>query len=154
LDGCDAALIDLADADFFSEGLNLGLGRLRTRGIQVADIDRSVIVDIDLGARGFLNPLDSLAAGTDQEANLFRVDVNGEKPRSMRANGGARLAQGAQHQFQNLAPGFSRLFERGPDDFFVDAIDLEIELNAGDAPARAGDLEVHVAEVVLVAHDV
>src|SRR5262249_11006871 len=39
-------------------------------------------------------------------------------------------------------------------DFLVDAVDLEVELNAGDAPDRAGDLEVHVAEVVLIAHDV
>ena len=31
---------------------------------------------------------------------------------------------------------------------------LEVELDAGDAAAGAGDLEVHVAEVVFVAHDV
>ena len=41
-----------------------------------------------------------------------------------------------------------------PNDRLVDAVDLEVELDAGDAAAGAGHLEVHVAEVVLVAHDV
>ena len=49
---------------------------------------------------------------------------------------------------------------RGPassvaaNDLLVDAVDLEVELDAGDAAAGAGDLEVHVAEVIFVAHDV
>ena len=44
--------------------------------------------------------------------------------------------------------------KRRADDLLADAVDLQIELDAGDAVLRAGDLEVHVAEVVLVADDV
>ena len=35
-----------------------------------------------------------------------------------------------------------------------DAADLQIQLNAGDAVLRSGDLEVHVTEVIFVADDV
>ncbi len=59
-----------------------------------------------------------------------------------------------QHLAQDLDPGFARLRQRGPDDLFADAVDLQVELDAGDAVLRAGDLEVHVAEVVFVADDV
>ncbi len=51
-------------------------------------------------------------------------------------------------------PGLAGLGQRGPDDLLADAVDLQVELDAGDAVLRAGDLEVHVAEVVLVADDV
>ena len=55
---------------------------------------------------------------------------------------------------ENFAAGFTGLIERGADDFFVDAVDLEVQLNAGDAAHRAGDLEVHIAVMILVPHDV
>ena len=38
--------------------------------------------------------------------------------------------------------------------FVVDALGLDVELDRGDAVARAADLEVHVAEVVFLADDV
>ena len=44
--------------------------------------------------------------------------------------------------------------ERAADDLLADAGDLQIELDAGDAVLRAGDFEVHVAEVIFVADDV
>src|SRR5262249_24470837 len=42
----------------------------------------------------------------------------------------------------------------GLDDRLVDAVDLQVQLDAVDPQPAAGDLEVHVADVVLVAHDV
>ena len=43
------------------------------------------------------------------------------------------------------------LNQRPANDLFADALDLQIKLNPGDAVLRAGDLEVHVAEVIFVA---
>src|SRR5690606_27522470 len=65
-----------------------------------------------------------------------------------------RTRNGAQHATQDLDPGFARLSERGPNDLFADALDLQVELNAGDAVLRTGDLEVHVAVVVFITDDV
>jgi hypothetical protein len=59
-----------------------------------------------------------------------------------------------EHLPQDFDPRFARLIERRADDLFADAVDLQVELNARDAVLRAGDLEVHVAVVILVADDV
>ena len=59
-----------------------------------------------------------------------------------------------QHLPQDFDARFAALGQRGLDDLFADAVDLQVELNARDAVLRAGDLEVHVAEVVFVADDV
>ena len=47
-----------------------------------------------------------------------------------------------------------RLAERDLHDLLGDAGDLDVHLQRGDAVLGAGHLEVHVAEVVLVAQDV
>src|ERR671936_319969 len=49
------------------------------------------------------------------------------------------------------APG---LVERLLEDLAGQAVDLDVHLQRADSAPRAGDLEVHVAEVVLVAEDV
>ena len=46
------------------------------------------------------------------------------------------------------------LLEGVPHDLLRDARDLDVHLQRGDAVARAGDLEVHVAEMVLRTLDV
>ena len=59
-----------------------------------------------------------------------------------------------EHRAEDLDPRLARLLERLADDLLADAGDLQVELDAGDAVLRAGHLEVHVAEMVLVADDV
>ena len=46
------------------------------------------------------------------------------------------------------------LFEGFGEDLVAEAVNLDIHLAGGDAVASTSDLEVHVAEVVLVAKDV
>ena len=47
-----------------------------------------------------------------------------------------------------------RLIERDAHDLLGDAGDLDVHLQRGDAALGAGHLEVHVAEMILVAEDV
>src|SRR5262249_1604418 len=101
-----------------------------------------------------LNALDGLAAWPDQEANLFRVNADRQEPRRPRANLLARIAQCRYDMTQDFAPAVPRLVQRRPDNLFIDAVDLEIELDAGDAADGAGHFEVHIAEMILIAHDV
>jgi hypothetical protein len=46
---------------------------------------------------------------------------------------------------------FARLDEGGVHDLFGNALDLDVHLESGDAALGAGDFEIHVAEVILVA---
>ena len=58
------------------------------------------------------------------------------------------------HPVEDELARLLRLRERLAHDLLRDARDLDVHLERGDAVARAGDLEVHVAEVVLGALDV
>src|SRR5260370_383939 len=154
LDGGDAAFIDLADLDFLGDGFDLGLGLLGAGGAGVGDVHGAVIVNIDLGAGAFLDALDVLAARADQHADLLGIDLDDQEPRRQRAGLGARVAQRGDDVLEDLAAGIAGLVQRGPDDVLGDAVDFQVELDAGNAAHGAGHLEIHVAEVVLVPHDV
>ena len=67
---------------------------------------------------------------------------------------GARLAERLRHLAEDVQTPVLRLVERGLHDLLGDALDLDVHLQRGDAVRGAGDLEVHVAEVILVAEDV
>ena len=67
---------------------------------------------------------------------------------------GARLGEHLVHLAEDVQAAGLRLVERDLHDLARDAVDLDVHLQRGDAAARAGDLEVHVAEVILVAEDV
>ena len=55
---------------------------------------------------------------------------------------------------EDVHAAFARLRQRDRHDLLGDALDLDVHLQRGDAAVGAGDLEVHVAEVILVAEDV
>src|SRR5262249_44019279 len=155
LDRGHLALVDLADADLLGQGVHVGQGGLGAGGVHVRDVDRAVVLDVQLGAGLLLDGLDGLAAGADQQADLVGVDLGGQEARGVVGDLDARLAQGrAEHVAEDVAARLAGLLQRVADDLLADAVGLQVELDAGDAAAGAGDLEVHVAVVVLVAHDV
>ncbi len=64
------------------------------------------------------------------------------------------LVERLGHLAQNMQPALLGLAERDAHDLFIDAGDLDVHLQRGDALFRAGDLEIHVAEMILVAENV
>ena len=102
----------------------------------------------------FLNAADRLAARADQQADLVRVDLRAQQPRGRSARCRLAAAEWPSASSAGSRSGPRGLGQRGADDLLADAVDLQVELDAGDAVLRAGDLEVHVAEVVFVADDV
>ena len=58
------------------------------------------------------------------------------------------------HLAEDEQPALASLLERVGEDLEGDAGDLDVHLQGGDPVLGAGDLEVHVAEVVLDAGDV
>ena len=58
------------------------------------------------------------------------------------------------HLAEDVQAAFAGLRQRRGHDLARDAEDLDVHLQRGDAVRRAGHLEVHVAEVILVAEDV
>ncbi len=102
----------------------------------------------------FLKLLDVLAAGADQLADLFRVDLHRQQARCVLADLGARAGQDGGHLIEDRQPGFFGAMQRLADDLVVDAFGFDVELDGGDAVAGAADFEIHVAEMIFLADDV
>ena len=66
----------------------------------------------------------------------------------------ADFAERLGHLAEDMGAAVLRLGEGGAHDLLGDAGDLDVHLERGDAVTGARDLEVHVAEMVLVAEDV
>ena len=65
-----------------------------------------------------------------------------------------RFGQRIGHLAEDVQAAVLGLAERDLHDLLGDAVDLDVHLQGGDAADRAGDLEVHVAEVIFVTQDV
>ena len=78
-------------------------------------------------------PLMVLPPGPIKSADLLRVDLRAQQPRRRVRDLASRPRDRREHLPQDLDAGLARLVQRGPDDLLVDAVDLEVELDAGDA---------------------
>ena len=118
------------------------------------DLHRAVVLDVDLGAGLFHDLADHLAAGADHFADLVGRDLEHLDARRMLAELGAGRGQRLGHLAEDVQAAVLGLAERDLHDLFGDAGDLDVHLQRGDALFGAGHLEVHVAEMILVAEDV
>src|SRR5690606_22463415 len=148
------ALIDLADFRLGDDGVNPLLRRLDLLGVGRGDLDRAVVLDVDLGA-GLLDDLaDDLAAGADHVADLVGRDVHHLDARRELAELGAAFGDRLGHLAEDVQAAAPGLVEGDLHDLLGDAVDLDVHLQGGDAFRGSGDLEVHVAQMVLVAQNV
>ena len=151
----DAADEQIAHFGIADDGLNDRLCTLRRLGIAVGrDAHRTVVLDIDLGARLCNDGVDDLALLADDVADLLRVDLEGDDTGRVLGEFGRDFGHALQHLAKNELSALVCLLDRSVHDLFGDALDLDIHLNGGDALHRACDLEVHVAEEVLKPLDI
>ena len=150
----DNTVVDLADlccggAGFYTSHCFLG-------GIAVGCTDdySTIIFDIDVGARFFLDGANVLAARTDKHPNLFAIDFRPQQTWGVAACFGTRSWDGGNHLAKDFHAGFFGLLQSSLHDFFGNTIDLQIELDTGDTFRRTSNLEVHVTKVIFVADDV
>jgi len=136
--------------DLFDDALGLHRRFLVGGG----DVHLAVVVDFDLGAGALDDRADHLAAGADDVADLLAVDHDADDPRGVLGDVLPGTLEGAQHVVQDVDPTLTGLAQRLLHDLAGDALDLEIHLDGGDALLTPGDLEVHVAVVVLFTGDV
>ncbi len=128
--------------------------RLRGLGVDRGDGDRTVVLDVDLRAGGFGDLANRRTALADHVADPLGVDLHRVHARREIRQLLAGAAHGLAHLAEDVQAAFARLRERDLHDLLGDALDLDVHLQRGDAGGGAGHLEVHVAEVILVAEDV
>ncbi len=145
--------VDCVHLGFGHDRMDHVIGLLDGFAIWRCDLDGPFVVDVDLGARHFDDLADHLAARTDHFADFVRWDLHCFNARCMGrefASAGQRLV----HLAQDVQPAFFRLSQSFFHDFGRDARNLDIHLKRRDAVFGACNLEIHVAEVILVAKNV
>ena len=154
LDVHHGAQIHLAHLDLLHDAVDdpLGLGRRRLVG--GGDGHGAVVLDVDLHAGLGNDAVDGLAAGTDDVADLVGVDLEADDPGRVGRKLRPGRAQALAHLVQDEQPSAAGLGQGPGEDLLVDALDLDIHLDGGDAVTGAGHLEVHVAQEVFETLDV
>src|SRR4051794_8064662 len=112
-------------------------------------LNGAVVLDVDVGLELLGQPADRLAALADDRPDLVGVDPDlldaGSELRELLA----WTRNGLLHLVEDEEPALTRLLERVAQDVEGDPGDLDVHLQGRDAVRISGDLEVHVAEVVL-----
>src|SRR3569833_1407423 len=83
------ALVDGADFGLIGNALDPLDGGIDLLAVRGGDLDRAVVLDVDLGAGLFDDLADHLAAGADHFADLVGRDLDGLGARGGRARGAA-----------------------------------------------------------------
>src|SRR5438067_1623996 len=141
------ALVYLADLRLLHETGHHVAGTL-CRFTHTRNRDDTGVLHIDLGAGLLLDAADRLALGTDEVADLVGPDLHREDAGSVLGELRASLAHRLLHDVEDVHPRVLGLLERLAEHAPVELLDLDVHLNRRHAVARAGDLEVHVAEMI------
>ena len=129
-------------------------GRLLRLAVVGVDFHRAVVFDVDLGTRLVDDAANRCATLADDVADLVRMDLQRGDGRCVLRQIRTRLADHLVHFAKDEHAAFVRLLKCCFHDLFGDPVDLDVHLQRGNTFRRTSHLEVHVAEVVLVAEDV
>ena len=150
----DATFVDHADLDVCGDQFDTLACLITGTLVDREDLDRTVVTDVH-GRTGFLGDrADGDTTFADDIANLVRVDFERNDAWRMLGHLCTRRVDRLVHLFEDMQPAVLCLFQRDLHDLAGDAIDLDIHLQRVDTVHRAGHLEIHVAEVILVAQDI
>src|ERR1017187_1198320 len=154
LDRDDLAAIDFSDFGFrrhAGDGVERDLHAFRRDG---ENVHRAVVFNVNFTA-GFLDEaFDVLAARSDERADFCGVDLDRLNARRVFADFLARFGECLGHFGENMHARDAGLFNRLNHHAMRNALELEVELETGDALFRPGNFAIHVAVIIFPADDV
>src|SRR5258708_5548290 len=150
----DLADVLVADLDLLHHHPHALDERVAELAVGGVDEHLTVVVDVDLGFELLGEAPDRFAALADQQADLRGIDLDRLDAWRELAELLGRRADHVGHLAEDERARLFGLRQRVTQDVERDAGDLDVHLQRGDSALGAGDLEVHVAEVVLDAGDI
>ena len=156
-DAAHGAFIDLAYLGHSDDGLNLCHSCVDALLVGTADLNLAyaiLFVDGDGGACLFLHTLDNLSARADDGTDEFLRDNHLLDARHVRLQLWTWFVERLHHLCEDMLAACLCLHEGLFENLIAESIALDVHLCSGQAVGRTGCLEVHIAEVVLVAKDV
>src|SRR5215831_11307016 len=131
------------------------LQRLGGRTLVVrSHVHLAAVIHIDFHTGLVDDAADHLSARPDKIANLVGRNLQRVEPWGIRRNLGARLRQHFAHLVEDEHPAPLGLRQGFPHDLWGNTAHLDVHLQSCDAILGAGNLEVHVAIVVLCTRNV
>ncbi len=127
---------------------------LERLAIRRRDADRAIVADVDLRAGLLGDRLNHLAAGSDDHADLVGLDLEGLDARRVLRKLRTWRRHDLVHLFEDVESTFARLVQGFVHDLLLQPGDLDVHLDGGNALVGSADLEIHVAEMILVTEDV
>src|SRR5690606_28795345 len=122
--------------------------------VRRGDVDGPVVLDVDRATGAVDDVAHRLAAGADDVLDALGPDLDGRDPRRPLRDLRPRLVEHLGHLPEDVEAALPRLLEGALQDLPRHAGDLDVHLDRGDPVGGTADLEVHVAEVILVTQDV
>ena len=150
----DLAHVQLADLDLLGDLVHPGNRLLGGRLVARGDRHGPVVLHIHFHAASGHDVADDFAAGTDDLADLLRLDLERVDPGRVGRHVRARRRKGQAHTFQDVQPPLARLRQGPLHELGRDPRDLDVHLQRRHALRRAADLEVHVAQMILEPQDI
>ena len=127
---------------------------LRSLGIAGCDVDLAIVIDVNFAAGLSNDVTNDFAARANDFADLVHWDRDRRDPWSEEGHFSTGRFDRFRHFAQDMKTSFLGLSQSRAHDVFIDAFDLDVHLNSGNAIFRAGDFEVHIAQVIFVTENV
>src|SRR5262249_59880762 len=115
---------------------------------------RAVVLNVNLSAGLRDDALDGLTAGTDERADLLRIDFDRLNPWRVFGQFRPGLVQRTAHDVEDFRARFLRALDRFRHYFVANAGELQVELKSADACVCSAKLKIHVTEMIFRADDV
>ena len=144
------AMIDFAFFRFGNNTHNPFQSGLAVFFFNRSDFNNAIVGNINFGIGLFGNFTDNLTAGTDDVADLVGRNLDGDDTRSGAARGVTRLGDHIEHLLQDEGATLLGLLQGAGQDVEGEAGRLVVHLQGGNALGGAGDLKVHVAQMVFI----
>ena len=153
-DADDLAVVDAPDLRLGGDLLDAGHGGVLGVAVLAVDAHAAVVFHVHLGTGLLDDRANGRATLADDVADLVGIDLQHDHARRVLGHRVAGLREHLVHLAEDMQTRVVRLLEGGLHDLLGDTVDLDVHLQRGHPVGGAGDLEVHVAEVVLVTEDV
>src|SRR6266849_5401891 len=124
----DLAVVDDAELGLRDDAADPVDCRLRGVAVDGGDLDRAVILDIDLGAGNLADLANHLAAGPDHFTDLVLRNGDRRDARRVRADTFAGIGQCLAHLAENVETAILRLTEGDLHDLLGDRGNLDVHL--------------------------
>ena len=153
-EACDTTLDDITRLHQPGHIFDNLAGCIATCAISCRDVNRAILLDVNLRTCFSTDLLDVLAAWADDGTDLLRINLQRDDTWSIfghlltwSTDGLIDLAKDVQAGFECLGKAFDKDITGNP-------LNLCVELQGGDALSRTSDLEVHITGKVFHSLDI